>query len=318
MLAKIRPYAGYLIAGILLFFLIKPFLQAQADLKNAAFQLHGHWLIPSLGLHLLYRSVYTAPFAGLLSGITGKRVSFRDAFTLFHLSNITRYLPGRIWGVVRLLSLSHRFGLSKVSVGSSLTLHVGIETAIGGLIAMALLFSEQTQKAAQTGLSKVYGHARLVTLASLCIMAGVFLIPAVSSHARQAIKTLQDIGTPLLQKSFLRAWGNIIASHILLWLCQGLAFYLFVRSLAAVQWIDAGVLTACYAFAWIVGFLSFLTPGGLGIREGLLGLLLANYMPAPHATLIALLCRVWMLSAEIVLAGAAFFFNTRRSDERQN
>ena len=49
--------------------------------------------------------------------------------------------------------------------------------------------------------------------------------------------------------------------------------------------------------------------GGLGIREGLLGLLLANYMPTPQATLVALLCRVWMLSAEIVLAGVALTLN---------
>ena len=48
-------------------------------------------------------------------------------------------------------------------------------------------------------------------------------------------------------------------------------------------------------------------PGGLGIREGLLGLLLVNYMPIEQATLAALLSRVWMLSAEGVLAGIAFF-----------
>lgn len=74
------------------------------------------------------------------------------------------------------------------------------------------------------------------------------------------------------------------------------------------------ILTACFAFTWIVGFLSFLTPGGIGIREGLLGLLLANYMPAPQATLVALLCRVWMLSAEMVLAGVAFALNRKQGE----
>ena len=69
-----------------------------------------------------------------------------------------------------------------------------------------------------------------------------------------------------LSKAFLE---TPIVSHILLWMCQGLAF------------------------AWIIGFLSFLTPGDLGIREGLLGLLLANYIPIQQATLAALLCRVW-------------------------
>ena len=75
------------------------------------------------------------------------------------------------------------------------------------------------------------------------------------------------------------------------------------------RWADAGILTACFAFAWIVGFLSFLTPGGLGIREGLLGLLLSNYMIPSQATNVALLCRLWMLSAEILLAGTAFLLH---------
>ena len=74
-----------------------------------------------------------------------------------------------------------------------------------------------------------------------------------------------------------------------------------------------GVIAACYAFAWIIGFLSFLTPGGLGIREGLLGLLLANYILIQQATLAALLCRVWGLSAEGILAGIAFFVQRRLS-----
>ena len=111
--------------------------------------------------------------------------------------------------------------------------------------------------------------------------------------------------------------GATAAKQILLWICQGFAFFLFVQSFASVQWTDAGVLTACFAFAWIIGFLSFLTPGGLGIREGLLGLLLANYMPAPQATLVALLCRVWMLSAEIVLAGVAFALNRRVKKQQE-
>lgn len=91
-------------------------------------------VVCSFGIILFYWSAYLSPFATLLSGITEKHVPFRAAFTLFHLANITRYLPGRIWGVVRLLSLSRQFGLSKTAAGSSLTLHVGTETTLGGLI----------------------------------------------------------------------------------------------------------------------------------------------------------------------------------------
>ena len=297
----LRQSLGYLIAGILLYFLIKPFLQTHTQLKDATFQIHWGCLVGSFCAILFYWSAYLYPFATLLSGITAKHVPFRAAFTLFHLANITRYLPGRIWGVVRLLSLSHRFGLSKTAVGSSLTLHVGIETALGGLIGISLIFSPKMRETAVGILDTFSGRTLLLTFIVVGFLVGIlFCIPKLAHHVKAFLKTLE----PLVKKT--RLWGNVLAVHSLLWICQGVAFFLFVKSFAPVQWTDAGVLTACFAFAWIVGFLSFLTPGGLGIREGLLVLLLANYMPTPQATLVALLCRVWMLSAEIVLASVAF------------
>lgn len=303
----LRQYVGILIAGVLLFFLIKPFVQTHTQLKDVTFQVRWIWLIPSFGMMLFYRSLYIYPFASLLSGIAQKHVSFRTAFTLFHLANITRYLPGRIWGVVRLLSLSPQFGLSKTATGGSLTLHVGMETALGGLFATSLFFSTQIRDTVQIVLEKVSGHAALLLIAVIGFVVGVaFLIPALSTHAYRVLRTIRETSAPLLHKSYSHQWMAIPAGHILLWICQGLAFFLFVNSLTPVEWVHAGILAACYAFAWIIGFLSFLTPGGLGVREGLLALLLANYMPAPQATLVSLLCRVWMLSAECVLAGVAF------------
>ncbi|RKU36885.1 hypothetical protein C6496_10990 [Candidatus Poribacteria bacterium] len=301
-MAFVRQSVRFLLAGLLLFFLISPFVQTQTSLKSAAFSVQWQRFVTSFGMLLLYRSFYTFPFATFLSVITQKHVPFRNAFTLFHLANITRYLPGRIWGVVRLLSLSHRFGLSKTAVGSSLTLHVGIETALGGLISLSILFSPKIRESALGILEKFSGHTLLLTLGVAGIFTGLLLgIPKLAHHARGFLKTL----VPLLKNAQL--WVNALTVHSLLWCCQGLAFFLFVRSFVPLQWIDAGGLVACFAFAWIVGFLSFLTPGGLGIREGLLGLLLSNYMLHAQATLVVLLCRLWMLSAEILLAVTSFF-----------
>ncbi len=309
---SVRQYAGFLLAVILLYFLIAPFVETQSRLKEALFEIHWGWLLCSFGVILFYWTVYLYPFAILLSRFMEKPVSFRDAFTLFHLANITRYLPGRIWGVVRLLSLSGQFGLSKTAVGSSLTLHVGVETALGGLIALSLLFSKQMQDTAVEVLKTFQGQMVFLTLAIIGILAGIFLcIPKLTGHAKTFLKTfLPHLGN-------IRLCGNILFTHSLLWLCQGFAFCLFVQSFEPVPWTKAGLLTACFAFAWFVGFLSFLTPGGLGIREGLLGLLLAVYMSPAQASFAALLGRMWMLSAEMILAGVAFFLH-RRCYRRQN
>lgn len=316
---KIRQFAGYLIAGIFLFFLIKPLMQTHTYLKDIISDIQEHWLILSFGVLLCYRSIYPLPFRNLLHGMTQKQISFRRVFTLFHLANIARYLPGRIWGVVRILSLSKRFGLSKTITTSSLALHVGIETSLGGLIGVSLIFSHQMRDTVQGVLEKFTGNiAVLLMITVVGILTGILLlIPMLSSYIHQFLKTLWDIGTPLFQKTFRHQWLNILATHIFLWIGQGLAFFLFVKSLAPVQWKEATVLTACYAFAWIVGLSSFLTPGGLGVRETLLGFLLSNYMFFSQATLIALLCRVWILSAEILLAGVALFLDRNQNRERE-
>ena len=216
----LRQSLGYLIAGILFYFLIKPFLQTHTQLKDVTFQVQWGWLVCSFGIILFYWSAYLSPLATLLSGITKKHVPFRNAFTLFHLANITRYLPGRIWGVVRLLSLSRQFGLSKTVVGSSLTLHVGIETALGGLIGLSLLFSPKMRETTVGMLDKISGHTTLLSLACLGILiVTLFLIPKVSTHTREFLKTLTSLG----QHS--RLWMDVIAGHILLWICQGLPFF---------------------------------------------------------------------------------------------
>ncbi len=312
-LKVIRQYLGILVAGILLYFLVKPFLQTHVSLKQVPFEIQWQWLLSAFSLILFHQSAYVYPFAKLLSGVTQRPVSFHSAWTLYHLTNITRYLPGRIWGIVRLLSLSKQFGLSKIAVGSSLTLHVGVEAFIGGVFSVSLLFSQQMRGTAQETLEKFTGNTILFIFVLLGIVAGgLFLTSMLSSKGRQFVKTLQNIRKPLLQKSFLAQWLRIVLSHILLWMCQGLAFFLFVQSLVSLEWNHVGILSASFAFAWIVGFLSFLTPGGLGVREGLLGVLLANYMSPMQATSVALLCRVWMLSAEIVLAGTAFLYYRRK------
>lgn len=313
LMTTFRQFMGILVALALIFFLLKPFIQTHKQMEDLTFQVHWRWLIPSLGFLLIYRTLYTYPFAILLRGITQKQLPFRTTFTLFHLANITRYLPGRIWGIVRLVSLSQQFGLSKTVVGSSFTLHVGTETTFGGLLATLLIFSQQTRNTAQVILKEGIGHSQFFIFVGLGFLTGIlFLIPTLSTHARQFLKTLRYTGLPLFQKSFRCQWLNVIASHILLWCCQGLAFFLFVKSLVSVPWTYVGILMANYAFAWIVGFLSFLAPGGLGVREGLLSVLLASYMPISQATLVALFYRVWMLSTEIILAGLALFLYKKR------
>ena len=61
-------------------------------------------------------------------------------------------------------------------------------------------------------------------------------------------------------------------------LVQGVAFYFFVNALCYVPLQNLVGLTASFAVAGALGTVSFFAPSGLGVREGILALLLSTYI----------------------------------------
>ncbi len=85
-------------------------------------------------------------------------------------------------------------------------------------------------------------------------------------------------------------------------LLQGCAFYVFINSICHVSLDKILGLTGSLSIAGALGTLSFFTPSGLGVREGVLALLLSNFVPPPIAVIIALLTRLWVTLGEIFCA----------------
>ena len=69
---------------------------------------------------------------------------------------------------------------------------------------------------------------------------------------------------------------------------------------------------------WVVGLLAFLTPGGLGVREGALALLLSPFLPVPLPTVVALLARVWWTVAELISVATAMLVGRNLEQEESS
>jgi hypothetical protein len=106
----------------------------------------------------------------------------------------------------------------------------------------------------------------------------------------------------------LTAWdlARFAALHLLIWLGYGLAFYLFTKALYPMPWEWLPVWAGIFAGAWVLGFLSLLAPGGLGVREGVLLYLLGFYLPSHVAIVVTLLSRLWVTAAELMGTALAF------------
>jgi uncharacterized membrane protein YbhN (UPF0104 family) len=68
-------------------------------------------------------------------------------------------------------------------------------------------------------------------------------------------------------------------------------------------------LVAAYSVAYTIGFLSIVTPSGLGVREGAFYLILAPVMGGGVVTVTALAMRLWTTLGELVAAGGALLLH---------
>jgi len=91
---------------------------------------------------------------------------------------------------------------------------------------------------------------------------------------------------------------GLVSLYMIAWIVYGLAFSIFIKSLAYYSFNLFPLITAIFALSYIVGFVSIFVPGGMGVREGVMTLYLSSFFPLPVATLISLLSSLWLTAAE--------------------
>jgi len=91
-------------------------------------------------------------------------------------------------------------------------------------------------------------------------------------------------------------------------LCSGLALYTVLWGLGPVRLADLPLVIGASAVAWAIGYLSFLTPAGLGVREAALVAVLSQVYPLPVAVVSSLLSRLVLTLGEILAVGLGWIW----------
>lgn len=230
----------------------------------------------------------------------GERLGFRDAARIWFVSNLGRYVPGKVWQIGAMGVLAQRAGISPVAaVGSSLV--VSIVNVLAGLAV-----------AAATGAGSL-DLPRWAVPVSVLLGASVALAPwLLPIAARVATVVLRrEIRLAPLPHSavWIAALGCTIA-----WLMYGVAFrWMHIALIGQPTGTLAGS-TAAFTTSYLAGFLVLIAPGGIGVREYTLIPLLGRFGIATGggATLIVLGSRLWLTILE-VLPGLLFLLFGRRN-----
>ncbi len=210
------------------------------------------------------------------------------AARLFLLSQVGKYLPGGIWNFVAAADLAHTAGLPRAAIVGSFFLALIIGIGSGAALALLLI----PQAAEQLGLPTWWIGAALVV--------GVLGLAILHRFWPQLRARLPIVD----RRSLLLATALATAG----WICAGAMIWALALAFGGE---DAGHVSpafaiGAYAFAWVAGFVAFVAPAGLVVREGALIAGLASAMPLAEAGAVALVARVIVTLIDIlgaVIAG---------------
>ncbi|MGL6096696.1 MAG: lysylphosphatidylglycerol synthase domain-containing protein [Fimbriiglobus sp.] len=226
------------------------------------------YLLPAGLLYLMAHLIWGAFWVRLLRN-QGGHVGWAAGLRAYFVSQFGKYVPGKAWVLLLRVALLHHTGLSPTVIAVTAALETLTSMAAGALIAAALL--------PWAGLGVDRGSWTGAALAAVAGMP-VVLVMLVKLADRVVRKHRSPDAVPLPNPPVSLLFQGLVQDAVG-WLCLGLSLWLTVQAILP----ETGPLTpdhylqdlAAATSSYVFGFLVFISPGGLGAREGLLQRILA-------------------------------------------
>lgn len=232
----------------------------------------------------------------------GGTVGLRDAYRIYLVTSVAKYLPGKVMLVAARIALLQERGQPAATTFTSTLLELIfslLSAAVVTVVCLPLLLWEH-------GFDTV---ARVVAVTALVVLP----VGLVALHPRIMGPILLMVARVLPQRvarmtTVPPTYGTtvgVLLGNVGIRLIGVLGLFAVIRSLVP---LDAallpqllGIAAASYLFGFAVPF----APAGIGAKEGLMTVLLATMMPAPAAAIVAVLNMVLGIVAELIAAGVA-------------
>ncbi len=216
----------------------------------------------------------------------GGKIETSAAASTWLIANFGKYIPGKLFMFAGRVELVRRFGVRPAVSVSALALeHVMLLVAASPFLLSVLFrgFRFDTDVLWVVLVAAVISALAFVLRPVLLVATVNFLLRLMNQPALAA--GIRPGDSARLLVFYVSGWLAYGASGVFLLGALGLG--------SAVTVVDGA---AAFVAAWMLGFLSLVTPGGIGVREGALVLLLGSAVPAPQAIMVALVARLsWTL-----------------------
>ncbi|MCL5022529.1 MAG: flippase-like domain-containing protein [Nitrospirae bacterium] len=275
------------------------------SLQNFSFVVKRYCLLFSLFLYLLSYLLETFTWKVCINTHLGrKELNFFQSIAVVNASGLFKYLPGRIWTYTAQLVWLKKYRISKPVV-----LYVNLICIAGSVMVSSYLglfyLAFYTNIISTTAILLL--SAALVAFNIAYIVWNSWLMNRVIAVAGRLFKReIQPVGG---SKSLIVFIQFMYACS---WAFMGFGGYFLAKGIGLPLLFSSVLgLLASMSLSWMAGYFAVVSPGGLGIREGLMLLMLNNIVSVQTALLFPILSRFMYLIAEALLGLAALVFGIK-------
>ncbi len=259
----------------------------QDDILNLSFKS----LVTALGfICLAYMNRFL--FWTILTSRFGLKAPLLLASRAFYYSLLGRYIPGKA-GLFLFRIRAYKGG-SRKKVGAAL-----ITEYIATLLAACIIIIVGTMFIPITDLIMTRWIPGGLLVLFLFLLQPEILKKSINSLLKLIGKDPLDVFPST--KSILAVTFGYILSGML----HGLALFLLLRVFSPIGFDLYPLVTGAYYMAGLVGIFAFFAPGGIGVREGVLFLLLSIVADSQSVVIAAAIMRLLTLLSELLLAGGS-------------
>lgn len=205
-----------------------------------------------------------------------KNIPYKNLLLIYINRIPAKYLPGGVWQTFARAYDLNAMGVSKVELG-------------------VLIF---------------YENFWSVFIATILSASGIILLDNNSLYVNLAVLALASCvivvlaGMFLRKKSFILSLGGYIKlslAYLLFWLCTGTSFLLYFSSLGIkTQEYSSILLVSHYLFSYVVGFITFFAPQGIGVFEVVMAELAKFEIPLVQAVVLIAGFRLVVLISDVI------------------
>lgn len=289
-----RFFIGWPVSVISIFFIVKLIYSSSPDIAKLE-NLNYFYLVISVILFLIYFFLRGVLWYEIVK-IKGNKLSFKKSVYYWQISELKRYTPGNIWSFLSRATLFTKDNLTKKNLLLSLITE-GILLVISGYVLSYFYLSDLFKN-------------QLITYFLFLISILTILIYTFSNYI---LKTQTEKVRKFLAFVFFDNSPSVnfklILTSILTFVSFGFASFFSAISITYIDLHNLPVLVSLFIFSFLIGYISIVTPMGLGVREAITTAGLSKFTSLPVAGIISIFSRIVLILSELIFLFFSYLSN---------